>query len=96
MAYRSALFAKDIASGRGVAASRVRSEFGQGDMVLAQEAVELGMADRVGTMGETLRRLGVGWPTTEVRAEADDGEPGVEADADVEKVAQRRRLALLR
>ncbi len=51
------VFLKDVARGRGVPVSEVRSGFGEGRMVLAQQAVKLGMADRVATLGETVQRL---------------------------------------
>lgn len=50
-------FVAAVAKGRGVSASDVRSGFGEGRMVNAQEAVRLGMADLVGTLEDTIRRL---------------------------------------
>lgn len=41
------MFVRDVARGRGVAASVVRSDFGEGRMVLAKDAVSKGMADKV-------------------------------------------------
>lgn len=52
-------FVAAVAQGRGVKAAQVRNGFGEGRMVLAQDAVKAGMADRVGTLAETLVRLGV-------------------------------------
>jgi ClpP class serine protease len=54
-----ALFVNRVASGRGVSAAEVRANFGKGRMVMASLAVKAGMADRVGTMAETLARFGV-------------------------------------
>lgn len=54
-----AMFTARVAEGRGRSAAEVRGGFGEGRMVGAREAVKLGMADRVGTMAETLARLGV-------------------------------------
>ncbi len=51
------MFVKDVARGRGVKASEVRSGFGQGGVVGAQEAVDLGMADRIASLDDTLMRL---------------------------------------
>ncbi len=51
------LFTNAVAKGRGVSADEVRGGFGQGRVVGAQEAVKLGMADRVATMDATVRRL---------------------------------------
>lgn len=51
-------FVADVARNRGVALARVRDGFGQGEMVDAAQAVAEGMADRVGTLEETLQRFG--------------------------------------
>lgn len=51
------MFVGAVAKGRGVKASDVRDGFGQGRMVLATQAVAEGMADRIGTLDETLARL---------------------------------------
>jgi len=53
------MFHDAVAQGRGVKASAVRAEYGQGRMVLADAAVKRGMADRVATMEQTLNRFGV-------------------------------------
>lgn len=60
------MFVDRIASGRGVTSAVVRETFGGGRMVLASQAVSLRMADRIGTMEETLQRFGVG-PQSESR-----------------------------
>lgn len=52
------MFIKAVAEGRGTSTARVRGDFGQGRTLLAAEAKKLGMIDRVGTMRETLERLG--------------------------------------
>lgn len=51
------MFESDVAAGRGVSVDTVRSSFGNGRMFHAEEAVSLGMADRVGTLEETVQRL---------------------------------------
>ncbi|GEP12263.1 S49 family peptidase [Methylobacterium gnaphalii] len=51
-------FASAVARNRGVAVSAVKNGFGQGDMVDAASAVSDGMADRVGTIEQTLNRFG--------------------------------------
>ena len=52
------MMVKSIAAGRGVTADTVRGEdWGQGRMLLAKKAVGLGMADRVDTLDNTIRRL---------------------------------------
>ena len=51
------MFVKDVAKGRGVPISTVREQFGGGRMVGAQEAVRLGMADRVDSLANTIKRM---------------------------------------
>ena len=48
------VFVRAVAEGRKVSQAKVRDEFGKGRTVSAAKAVELGMADRVGTMGDVL------------------------------------------
>ncbi len=55
-------FINAVAAGRRVSVSTVLSSFGKGRIFGAQELVKRGMADRVGTMQETLQRLGVSTP----------------------------------
>lgn len=52
------MFSKAIAEGRGITTAAVRSDYGQGRTFIAEEARKIGMIDRVGTMRETLERLG--------------------------------------
>lgn len=49
-------FVKAVARGRGVGVPQVRDGFGQGRMVVAPAAVAAGMADRVGTLDDAIRR----------------------------------------
>lgn len=51
------MFIKAVARNRGVKAAEVRDGFGEGRVVGARQALELGMADRIGTLQETLTRL---------------------------------------
>jgi HK97 family phage prohead protease len=51
------MFVGAVAKGRGVSKKDVLADFGQGRTFMAEEAVELGMADRVGTFDQTLTRL---------------------------------------
>lgn len=55
-----AMFTAAVARGRGVKASDVRDGFAQGRVVGAQEAVRLGMADRIATLDETIQRFANG------------------------------------
>lgn len=50
-------FVGRIAQNRGVSVSAVEESFGQGRMVTAQDAVSRGMADRIGTLDETIGRF---------------------------------------
>jgi signal peptide peptidase SppA len=75
-------FVGDVAAGRGVSASVVRTGFGEGRIVSATRAVQLGMIDRVALVETTIERT---LTTTGTRAWLSD-----EADAD-----DRRRRRLL-
>jgi signal peptide peptidase SppA len=50
-------FVNSIARNRGIEQENVRNGFGEGRVVGARQAVELGMADRVGTLEETIDHL---------------------------------------
>jgi capsid assembly protease len=75
------MFVKDVAKGRNVPVSTVREQFGGGRMIGAQAAVSAGMADRVGSLADTIRRM----QRTTAKA-------GRAASASVE--VRRRRLAV--
>lgn len=48
------MFVSAVARGRDVSDETVREQFGQGRMVMAKEAVKLGMADEVGTVDDAI------------------------------------------
>lgn len=75
------MFHDAVAGARGAKVATVRSEFGQGRMVLAEEAVKRGMADRVATMEQTLNRFG---------ASLYGAAPGRRAEVDEEYASRRR------
>lgn len=50
-------FVGDVAAGRGVAVAQVRNGFGEGRVVTAARAKELGMVDRIATLADTVARL---------------------------------------
>ncbi len=50
-------FVNDIARNRGVSPDAVRNGFGEGRVVSARQAVDLGMADHIETLNETISRL---------------------------------------
>lgn len=64
-------FVSDVAKFRGVQASVVRRDFGQGRMAMADEAVSKGMADRVGTLDELMAKLGATRSTDSLRKRAE-------------------------
>lgn len=51
------MFVRDVAKGRGVSVGEVRKGFGEGRLVSAKDAVEAKMADKIGTLHQTLARL---------------------------------------
>lgn len=52
-----AMFVEAVARHRSVSTKEVLNGFGEGRVVGAKEALALGMADRIGTLDETIRRL---------------------------------------
>jgi signal peptide peptidase SppA len=64
------MFVKAVAKHRGVTVATVKKDFGRGRMIRAKDAVELGMADRVATLEETIRRVG-GMLSSRAKARAD-------------------------
>jgi capsid assembly protease len=80
-----AMFVRDVAKGRGVSRETVRESFGGGRMIGAQDAVRLGMADEIGTLENTIRR--VSRAASAPSPTSADG-PGVSIQA------RRRRLAV--
>jgi len=56
------VFLEDVARYRGVDASTVLAEFGQGASFIGSEAVRRGMADRVSTLEEVIAGLAAGSP----------------------------------
>ncbi len=54
------MFETAVAKGRGVSVAKVRKDFGGGRMFNAEEAVEIGLVDRVGTLNETIARVAKG------------------------------------
>jgi len=51
------MFVNAVARGRGVSAAKVRNDFGKGRMVMAAEAKQLNMVDRVATIDQVVNRL---------------------------------------
>lgn len=72
------MFVKSVARARGVSQASVREGFGQGRMVMANDAIAGKMADRVATMDETIARVSGGTSPRRIgaSAEASDMAPG--------------------
>jgi len=51
------MFEADVAKGRGVSVAKVHSDFGEGGILTASQAVAAGAADRVATLDEVVSRL---------------------------------------
>jgi signal peptide peptidase SppA len=50
-------FEKFVAKGRNVPVSKVKSDFGQGRVLMARDALKAGLVDRIATMDETIAKL---------------------------------------
>lgn len=75
------MFVSAVAKGRGISAGDVRSGYGEGRVVLAKQALELGMVDRVDTFEATLKRVARGQvKSREARASITSGVALVEPD----------------
>lgn len=67
------MFVADVAKQRGVSRDTVRGGFGEGRVVTARKAKELGMVDRVGTLDEAIERAaGLAWQGARERSRAAD------------------------
>jgi len=75
-------FVNAVAHGRGVSPAAVRAGFGEGRAVQADDALALGMVDKIGTLDDTLTRLTTpaAAPSALVRAEAATSQTPPEVD----------------
>lgn len=64
------MFINAVARNRGANPDEVRNGFGEGRTVGAQQAVKLGMADRVGTLEETVSRLLQNLPSARITSDS--------------------------
>jgi signal peptide peptidase SppA len=71
-------FVADVAAGRGVSTNDVVEGYGEGRTLLAEAAVEAGLADRVATLEETVAGMG-GQTTTEKIAAVETEKISIEA-----------------
>lgn len=85
-------FIEALAKGRGITEHRVENGFGQGRMMLAEQAKAAGMVDRISTFSDLLRRLGAG----SAGARAENPIDKILADAvAADKVPEKRLAAKL-
>ena len=93
------LFVNAVARGRGVAVGDVRGGFGEGRVVTAKRAVAAKMADRVGTLRDTLQRFGASLeparaaaPEMEIAVVAAVAEEGAEIKPPARTAANQREI----
>ena len=58
--YLAQIFIEALAEYRGISAEKVLADFGQGGLLIGRQAVEAGMADRVGTLENLIAELSAG------------------------------------
>jgi capsid assembly protease len=90
------LFVSDVAKGRGVTASDVRKNYGEGRVLSAKEAKAAGMIDRVASVEETLRRLSGLRAEDEIEVQAAIEPVADDTNVSNSLTARRRRLDLLK
>jgi capsid assembly protease len=86
------MFTKDVALGRGVKQSDVKTGYGEGRVLGAKRAVEAGLADRVDTIGNVVAKLNGGSKPVARRPKA-EGDPTPVA-VSTEERARMAELAL--
>jgi signal peptide peptidase SppA len=94
-------FVNAVARNRGVDAGTVKDDFGEGRMISAQQAVELGMADRIGTLDETIAQLA--GPQNDAAVSAQEQQPSLKyssvskpGDAEAADAEKQREVESLR
>lgn len=88
-------FVNLVAKNRGVAASAVRSGYGEGGVLLSPAAQEAGLIDRVATLDETVRRFAGGAAKSGARSE-EDGPETVAVNGSAQRLREKARLELAR
>jgi signal peptide peptidase SppA len=92
-------FIGDISKGRGTPLADVRSGYGEGDVVTADDALRLGMIDGIATLEETIARAVQASPASAQQAALDTAQEPIAATAQDRAArhddAQRIALALL-
>lgn len=84
-----AMFIGDVAAGRGVAPDKVQGTFGGGRMLGAEDALKVGMVDRIATLDEEIARM-----RETVRGRVVVAAPQAATPTPSQTAARRRRLAL--
>lgn len=93
-------FLRDVAAGRGATVNQVRDGYGQGRIVTANRAVQMGMADKVATLDQVLAKFTVQPASRSARALEQPAEIAAEEPAAPEKPVtplelRRRQLELV-
>lgn len=86
-------FVESVARNRGVKVSAVRNGFGEGRMVSASQAVEMGMADRVDTLEGTINRMLGHVTSASAQMNAQGNIPSVQASSEPEWTEDMEREA---
>jgi ClpP class serine protease len=84
-------FVNAVARNRGVKPTSVRNGYGEGRVVGASQALEMGMVDRIGTLDETVNRL-FGLNSMNVPEAAASSEPLLTEDMQREAQTLRERV----
>ena len=90
-----ALFVEALVSGRGVSAEHVKENFGKGGLVLAEQAVAAGMADRIGPPSPSAapRAILGGMDRDKLKAEFPELFAAIKAEGEAEaKAAEKARI----
>lgn len=66
------MFVRDVAKGRGVPPEKVRTDFGEGAVLTASQAVAAGMVDRIATLDEVVGALARGYQPAKLAPRAYD------------------------
>jgi signal peptide peptidase SppA len=74
------MFLADVAAGRGAKVADVRGGYGEGRVILAEEAVQLGMADRVATLEQVISDMTGTSPSPSPRPQAEEDTPPLEVE----------------
>jgi signal peptide peptidase SppA len=85
------MFTRTVAKARNVPVDDVRSGFGEGRVATAQQALKMGMVDRIATLDEVLGKYGIA-PGAAGQARAETGIPEIQAKAPVTAEDHHRRV----